>query len=83
MTYRGSRVIALPFHEHGTRRGEGGWEKGEDCGSRYFSMILHNSELVNIYCKYDEILDSRDRIVEGPSHLQRDDVSSSNAFPQK
>ena len=48
-----------------------------------FSVILRNSELVTIYRKYDEILDSHSGGVEGPSHLRCDAVSSSNAFPRK
>jgi hypothetical protein len=48
-----------------------------------FSVILCNSELVTIYRKYDEIVHSHDGIVEGPSRLRCDDVSSSNAFPRK
>jgi hypothetical protein len=48
-----------------------------------FIVILRNSELVIIYCKYHEILDSHSSIIEGPSRLRCDAVSSSNAFPRK
>jgi hypothetical protein len=40
-----------------------------------FSVILRNSELVTIYRKYDEILDSRSGGVQCPSRLGCDAVS--------
>jgi hypothetical protein len=45
-----------------------------------FSVILRNSELVTVYCKYHEILDSHSGGVEGPNRLRCDAVSSSNDF---
>ena len=47
-----------------------------------FSVILRNSQLVTIYCKY-EFLDSHSGGVESPSRLRCDDVYSSNSFPRK
>jgi hypothetical protein len=57
--------------------------KGKILQLNAFYVILRNSELVTIYCKYHEILDSHSSIVEGPSRPRCDAVFSSNAFPRK